>query len=192
MHAVTSALFLRRSPLPRQLTDERQGRRKATTAAVHDKFYLLRNIAERRLNQLVRLRQAFRDACDRFRRDPGVAFPVSFAYSEEAVTPSGSARTVTHRFRLWDGQALRRAHQPFAPTRYYELKENRRGFEVGPDALFLTYEGASAERETAAQAEFWFADLLRAGGFSYDPDPALLAAPTVFTHLVIHNKIREL
>ena len=176
LQAVKSALFWRRSLLPRQLIDERQDRRKAAAAAVHDKFYLFRNIAERRLNQLVRLRQALRNACARVRGDPGVAFPISLAYPEEAVTPSGSARTVTHRFRLWDGQALRRAHQPFAPTRYYEIKENRRGFEVGPNALFLTYEGASAERETAAQAEFWFADLLRAGGFSYDPDPALLAA----------------
>ena len=162
--------------MQRQLTDERRGRRKAATAAVHEKFYLFRNIAERRLNQLVRLRQAFRDACDRVRGDPGVVFPVPFSYSEEAVTPAGSARTVTHRFRLWNGQALHRAHAPIAPKRYYDFRVERHGPEIAPGLLFLTYEGASAERETAAQAELWFADLLRAGGMTYDPDPELFAA----------------
>jgi len=176
LHAVKSAAFWRRSRLPRQLTAESRGRRKAATAAVHDKFYFFRNIAERRLNQLVRLRQAFRDACGRVRSNPGTTFPVSFAYSEEVVMPAGSARTVTHRYRLWDGHALRRAHEPVAPKRYYAYKENYQGFAIRPDALFLSYEGASAERETAEQAEFWFADLLRAGGFSYDPDLAPLAA----------------
>lgn len=169
--------FWRYSPLHRQVSDERRSRRKAATAAVHDKFYLFRNIAERRLNQLVRLRQAFRDACDRARSDPDISFPVAFAYVEEAVTPTGSARTVTHRFRLWNGRVLRRAHAPVAPRRYYkEAREIARSFERSADALFLSYEGASAERETAEQAGFWFADLVRAGGLTYEPDPAFLAA----------------
>ena len=174
---VTNTFFWRRSVLNRQVNDEQQGRRKAATAAVHDKFYLFRNIAERRLNQLVRLRQAFRDACDRARSDPDVSFPVTFSYIEEAVTPAGSARTVTHRFRLWDGRALRRAHALFAPKSYYErTRAVAAGFEIAADTLFLSYEGASAERETAEQAGFWFADLAQAGALTYDTDPAFLAA----------------
>lgn len=176
LRRVTDASFWRRSPLPRRIDDESQGRRKAATAAVHGKFYLFRNIAERRLSQLVRLRQAFRDACDRARSDPTVSFPVAFAYAEEAVTPAGSARTVTHRFRLWDGHALRRAHAPVVSKRYYKVGEMARGFELGADALFLTYEGASAERETAEQAGFWFADLVRTDALTSDPDRASLAA----------------
>jgi hypothetical protein len=165
------------APLHRQVSDERRGRRKAATAAVHDKFYLFRNIAERRLNQLVRLHQVFRDACDRARSDPDISFPVAFAYVEEAVTPTGSAHTATHCFRLWNGRALRRAHAPVAPRRYYkEAREIARSFERSADALFLSYEGASAERETAEQAGFWFADLVRVGGLTYEPDPAFLAA----------------
>lgn len=116
LRPVTSTSFWERSQLNRQLRDESQDRRKAAAAAVHDKFYLFRNIAQRRLNQLVRLRQAFREACDRTRANGSAAsFPVSFVYSEEAVTSTGSSRTVTHRFRLWDGHALRRAHAPVAP-----------------------------------------------------------------------------
>ena len=166
LRPVTSALFWRRSSLCRQLSDEQRGRRKAAAAAVHDKFYLFRNIAERRLNQLVRLRQAFRDACDQARGNPGVSFPVAFAYAEEAVTPAGSARTVTHRFRLWDHHALRRAHATVANQEYYRTRAAH-GCEVSADALFLSYEGASAERETAEQAGFWFADLVRAGALTY-------------------------
>jgi hypothetical protein len=123
LRPVTSTFFWHRSALNRQVSDEQQGRRKAATAAVHDKFYLFRNIAERRVNQLVRLRQAFRGACDRARSDPDVSFPVTFVYTEEAVTPAGSARTVTHRFRLWDGHALRRA----APTRSLRRNHTTRG-----------------------------------------------------------------
>ena len=177
LRPVTNASFWRRSPLHRQVNDERRGRRKAAAAAVHEKFYLLRNIAERRLNQLVRLQQAFQEVCDRIRSDPEASFPVPFAYAEEAVTPAGSARTVTHRFRLWDGHTLRRAHAPVAPERCYkERKDAVRGFELGADTFFLSYEGASTERETAEQAEFWFADLVRGGALTYNPDPALLAA----------------
>ncbi len=176
LRPVTNTFFWRRSVLNRQVSDEQRGRRKAAAAAVHDKFYLFRNIAERRLNQLVRLRQAFQDACDKARRDPDVSFPVALAYTEEVVTPAGAARTVTHRFRLWDGHALRRAHAPVAPKHHYErTREVVGGFELGADTLFLSYEGASAGRATAEQAEFWFADLVRAGALTYDTDPAFLA-----------------
>ena len=177
LRPVSNASFWRRSLLFVQVRDESRGRRKAATAAVHNKFYLFRNIAERRLNQLVRLRQAFQDACGRVRQAGAVAsFPVAFAYTEEAVTPAGAARTVTHRFRLWDGHALRCAHAPVAPKRYYEAPEYGCGIELGADLLFLSYEGATAAAETVEPAEFWFADLTRAGGLTYDPDPAFLAA----------------
>ena len=177
LRPVSNASFWRRSSLFVQVRDESRGRRKAAAAAVHDKFYLFRNIAERRLNQLVRLRQAFQDACGHARQaDAAASFPVAFAYTEEAVTPAGAARTVTHRFRLWDGHALRRAHAPVAPKRYYEAPEYGCGIELGADLLFLSYEGASAATDTVEPAEFWFADLARAGGLTYDPDPAFLAA----------------
>lgn len=177
LRPVSNASFWRRSPLFVQVRDESRGRRKAAAAAVHDKFYLFRNIAERRLNQLVRLRQAFQDACVRARQAGAAAsFPVAFAYTEEAVTPAGATRTVTHRFRLWDGHALRRVHAPVAPKRYYEAPEYGCGIELGADLLFLSYEGASAATETVEPAEFWFADLARAGGLTYDPAPAFLAA----------------
>jgi len=175
LRPVTSAFFWRRSLLCRQVSDEQRGRRKAATAAVHYKFYLFRNIAERRLNQLVRLRQAFRDSCDQARGDPGVSFPAAFAYTEEAVTPAGSARTVTHRFRLWDHHALRRAHASVIDQEYYRARAAR-GYELSADTLFLSYEGASAERETAEQAGFWFADLVRAGALTYDGVPLSPAA----------------
>ena len=170
--------FWHRSLLYKRVDDERRKRRKAATAAMHDKFYLLRNIAERRVNQLVRLRQAFRDVCDRAGRRPDTSFPMAFSYAEEVVTPGGSARTVTHRFRLWDGHTLRRLHAPVAPKQYYAAREAAAmtGYDRGADSLFVSYEGASAEYETTEQAGFWFADLVRSGGLSYDPDPAFLAA----------------
>lgn len=178
LQAVTSATFWHHSLLYKRVDDERRKRRKAATAAVHDKFYLFRDIAERRINQLVRLRQAFRDACDRARHHPGTSFPMAFAYAEEVVTPAGSARTVTHRFRLWDGRTLRSLHAPVAPKQYYAAREAvaMTGYDRGADSLFVSYEGASAECETAEQAGFWFADLVRSGGLNYDPDPAFLAA----------------
>ena len=176
LRGVTSSLFWRRSPLARQVEDEQRGRRKAATAAIHDKFYLFRNIAERRLNQLVHLRQAFRDACDQARRNPQVSFPLAFAYTEEAVTPAGSARTVTHRFRLWDGHTLCREHAPLVDRRYYGKRKAKRGHDRCNGSFFLSYEGSTAERETVEQAQFWFADLVRAGGFTHEPNPAFLAA----------------
>ncbi len=177
LRPVSNASFWCRSPLFVQVRDESRGRRKAAAAAVHDKFYLFRNIAERRLNQLVRLRQAFQDACAHTRQDGAAAFfPVALAYTEEAVTPAGAARTVTHRFRVWDGHALRRAHAPVAPRRYYEAPEYGCGIELGADMLFLSYEGATSAADTVELAEFWFADLARAGGLTYDPYPAFLAA----------------
>ncbi len=177
LQAVTSATFWRRSVLYKQVDDERRARRKAATAAVHDKFYLFRNIAGRRVNQLVRLRQAFRDACDRARRDPDPSFPMAFAYAEELVTPAGSARSVTHSFRLWNGRTLRCLHSPVAPKQYYATREAvaMTGYDRGADSLFVSYEGASAGCETVEQAGFWFADLIRSGGLNYDPDPAFLA-----------------
>lgn len=173
LRPVTSASFWRRSRLYRQVCTEGRGRRKAATAAVHDKFYLFRNIAERRLNQLVRLAQAFQEATDRVQATGStVSFPLAFTYSEEAVMPTGSARTVTHRFRLWNGHALARAHAPVAPKRYYKASTAERGFEIGADAFYISYEGTSAETE----AEFWFADLVRAGGLTHEPDLAFLTA----------------
>lgn len=176
LRPVTSATFWHRSGLWRQVSDDRRYRRKAATAVIHDRFYLFRHIADRRVNQLVRLRQAFREACERVRRDPGTSFPLAFSYCEEAVTASGSSRTVTHRFRLWDGHTLRRIHAPVAPKLFYADREGVTGYDRGADDLYVSYEGSSPERETAEQAGFWFVELVRSGGLTWDPDPEFLAA----------------
>jgi len=85
LRPVSSASFWRRSPLFVQVRDESRGRRKAAAAAVHDKFYLFRNIAERRLNQLVRLRQAFQEACSRVRQDNWTGSPVRHMWTAPSL-----------------------------------------------------------------------------------------------------------
>ena len=176
LRPVTSTTFWHRSGLWTQVADDRRKRRKAATAAVHDKFYLFRNIADRRVNQLVRLRKAFWEACERVRHNPGTPFPLAFSYSEEAVTPSGASRRVAHSFRLWDGHTLRRLHAPLAPKLFYADREGLPGFECGADGLYVSLESSSAEGDTVEESGFWFVELVRSGGLTWEPDPEFLAA----------------
>ena len=71
---------------------------------------------------------------------------MAFTYTEELVTPAGSARSVTHSFRLWNGRTLRCLHSPVAPKHYYAISLAK----LSPSAANVRRTGAGAGIEALA------------------------------------------
>src|SRR3546814_8061945 len=96
---------------------EQKARRKQATDVIHDKFYLLRDIAERRRIQLDRMRTGYLNAI-KHHKSSKCELPFSFSISDETVLPSGHIKNVRHSFNLWTAKALRTAHRPSAGDFY--------------------------------------------------------------------------
>src|SRR3546814_15082266 len=105
------------------ISAEQKARRKQATDVIHDKFYLLRDIAERRRIQLDRMRTGYLNAI-KHHKSSKCELPFSFSISDETVLPSGHIKNVRHSFNLWTAKALRTAQKPSAG-------ENRKSVEKG-------------------------------------------------------------
>ncbi|MGL6252359.1 MAG: tyrosine-type recombinase/integrase [Billgrantia desiderata] len=155
--------FWHRSTIHREVRAEQRMRRKAATAVVHDRFYLLRDIAERRCIQVERLYTAFRDAIAHHERK-GEALPISFSITDETVSASGRTRPTQQHFRLWDAATLRSVHEPVAEDFYYhqDQRQRMRAAVCDQAGYFLSYEGGHARDDADAVEPYWFIELLQA------------------------------
>ncbi|WP_136253677.1 tyrosine-type recombinase/integrase [Onishia niordana] len=166
--------FWHRSTIHREVRADQKMRRKAATAVVHDRFYLLRDVAERRCIQVERLYSAFLDAIAHHERD-GEALPMSFSITDETVSASGRTRKTQQHFRLWDAAALRSVHEPMAEDYYYHQNQRQRMRSTVCDqaGYFLSYEGSHARDDVDVIEPYWFIELLQANVLksqSIDPD----------------------
>ncbi|SHF59328.1 site-specific integrase [Halomonas sp. M20] len=155
--------FWHRSTLHRDVRTDQRMRRKAATAVVHDRFYLLRDVAERRCIQVERLHTAFQDAMAHHERE-GEALPMSFSITDETVSTSGRTRSTQQHFRLWDAATLRSVHEPVAEDFYYHQDQRQRIRATICDQAryFLSYEGGHACDDATLIEPYWFIELLQA------------------------------
>ena len=168
--------FWNHSTLHGEVREDQKNRRKAATAVIHDKFYLLRDIAERRRIQIERMKNAFAAAMQRHKntREP---LPMSFSIIDETVSGSGNTRRVRHHFKLWNSQTLRALHEPVAHEDYYSYRDTQPGHPSrGQGTYFLTYDGGHAEDDPRCEQSYWFMELIDAKAFHYSPDPGFLAS----------------
>jgi len=155
--------FWHRSTIHRDVRTDQRMRRKAATAVVHDRFYLLRDVAERRCTQVERLHTAFQDAIAHHERE-GEALPMSFSITDETVSTSGRTRPTQQHFRLWDAATLRSVHEPVAEDFYYHQDQRQRIRATVCDqaGYFLSYESGHARNDTTLIEPYWFIELLQA------------------------------
>jgi len=168
IRAVRDDHFWRTSTLARDISATQRAKRKAKVAVVHSKFYQLRELAERRMLLVVRLRDAVDSALAKVKGKRGKKFPIRFEVTEEIFHADRSTEVVTFRLALWNGPALREYHLEKGDRNYYD-------HTVGSDpnhpsrwsvSYFLTYDPST--RGDPSHSRYWFTDLLRAGGMGGD------------------------
>lgn len=160
--------FWHRSTIDKEVRAEQRMRRKAATAVVHDRFYLLRDVAERRCIQVERLHTAFLDAIAHHERE-GEALPMSFSITDEMVSTSGCTRPTKQHFKLWDATTLRSVHEPVAEDFYYhqDQRQRMRASVCDQAGYFLGYEGGHALDDADVEAPYWFIELLQANALKF-------------------------
>jgi hypothetical protein len=157
--------FWHHSTIHREVQSEQKARRKKATDVVHDKFYLFRDIAERRRIQLGRMRAAYINAIEHHKKTK-CELPFAFSINDDTtVLPSGTVKNVRHQFRLWNATALRSAHASTAGDFYERASPYQRSISAKGDLYFLSYEGGHHADNCNTSEPYWFIDLLKVKAF---------------------------
>lgn len=156
---VSDVHFWQRSQKHKEVRQEQIIRRKAMTDAVHEKFYLLRDIAERRRIQLERMVEAYAQAI-KHHQNTQCELPYRFSITDESVLSSGGIKTVCHHFRLWNARSLRHVHQPLSTDFYDSASPYQKSISEKLDLYFLEYEGGYLDGQTDNAEPYWFTELL--------------------------------
>jgi|TARA_R110002126_G_C10489521_1_gene503248 hypothetical protein len=158
--------FWHRSNIHGETRADQKTRRKEATAVVHDKFYLFRDVAERRQIQIERLHTAFTNAIAHHEKTEA-GLPLTFSITDETALASGNARKVKQHFKLWNSTALRLAHEPYAEDFYYRRDQQKEHIVHEEGRYFLSYEGGHSEENSGEVAPYWFVELLEARALGY-------------------------
>lgn len=133
--------------------EEAKSKRKKKTDVVHNKFYILRNIAERRGVQINRLLEAYNSLIDQHRLGE-IQLPYHFSISDESITDNGSIFEVEHKLCLWDCTTLTQIHSQIKPDFYkYATPSQQKIFDL-QGLYFLHYEGGSTK--SGMSLDYWF------------------------------------
>jgi hypothetical protein len=153
--------FWDESPYHNVLRNEQITRRKKSTDVVHNKFYLLRDIADRRRTQIRRLNSAYLSAIEQHKKER-FDLPYSFSILDESPQSNGVVREVRHHFQLWDAATLKSLHESMDPDFYKSGLTHQKTIEAMTSDYFLSYEGGHQEGELDSKMPYWFMDALMA------------------------------
>lgn len=164
--------FWDKSSLHKRIDESRKQRRKQATAAVHEKYYLLRDVADRRTTQLERLHTALQESIECVQN--GEALPFKFFIVDDTVSSTGAIRKVTHYLTLWDGPTLRSKHAAEFPNAYKKKSAAAIELYAKEQKYYLSYEGGRSEGAVTSTDDYWFMELLSANVFSQASDKSFL------------------
>lgn len=133
--------------------EEAKSKRKKKTDVVHDKFYILRNIAERRCIQITRLAEAYKSVIDQHKAGK-IQLPYNFSISDESITDNGRIFDVEHKLTLWDCNTLTQIHSQTKPDFYKYATSAQKNIFNAPGLYFLHYAGSSTT--SGMSLDYWF------------------------------------
>ena len=147
--------FWKQSKLPQKETSERESRKKADVAVIHENFHLLRDVAERRVGLVTRLRNAYLQAVDAARS--GGSTPFDFEIEDEVLEPGRGVVKAVFRLTLWRAKDLKTLHEEHGGARYYSQRD-RDYLPDHPseqDGYYVTY-----SRNNLKSDRYWFSDIV--------------------------------
>ncbi|WP_445296360.1 site-specific integrase [Chitinimonas sp. PSY-7] len=167
LRKVSDSRFWTQSSQYSEVRDAAKRRRKDRTDAVHAKFYVLRDVAERRQIQLSRLRTAFRTAVAQCQQS-GTRLPMAFKYADEEISESNRITPVLRHFNIWTPRALYEQALVAFPT-IAAMYANSRSLQdfVGDEKIYLLGYKLPALRSPDSLAEYgWFFRSAEESGWS--------------------------
>jgi hypothetical protein len=145
----------------RGIDEERRRNRKEETDAVLPHFIDIRAEAHFRYNRMVRLRQAFKDACYRV-VSRSQSLPFEFSYEEGEGLEVGTPAQERLHFRLWDRRSFTLAHSDKYCSGTVERAKYKMGYYADDEQrLYLEFLGAERLVDDGPPEGLWFEDLLR-------------------------------
>lgn len=170
-------LFWRESNVRKVNEDNRKSERKSNVSGVHEKFYHLRELTERRYHQVNRLYLAYLEAVKAAKN--GKELPIKIQLTEEIMTEEFAIKVVNFNLLLWNGVALKKYHQQVEKTDFYKnVTDNHPSNDI--DKYYLTYDNSYTEDKNF----YWFSRLLSAGYLSNDIGlKSIEVSRTIFNNL---------
>jgi hypothetical protein len=160
LRGVTDDHFWRHSVIHSEVRSDQITRRKKETDVVHEKFYLFRDITERRLIQVTRMRAAYLSAIESH-KNGNCKLPFAYSIEDESVLSNGSVKKVRQHFRLWNASTLRQAHRQVNDIFYDYASPYLTQIIECDELYFLSYEGGTCEHVPNVPEPYWFIELLR-------------------------------
>lgn len=149
--------FWRESRLAQKDQESREARRKEEVAVVHEQFYLLREVAERRVGLVIRLREAYMQAIKAVQE--GASTPLELVVEDEVLEVGRKPQKAKFYLTLWRASDLKELHEQHGGAAYYAKRE----VSYLPDhpsrqsGYYLTY---SRTLHEPPSDRYWFSDIV--------------------------------
>lgn len=141
--------------------EKSKSKRKSKVSDIHEKFYHLRELVERRYHQVNRLYLAYLDGIQAAKN--GNKLPIKIQIIEEVMSGDFSIKTTEFNFLLWNGRSLKEYHEKFYNENYYK-KLHEEHPSNSDNKYYLTYDyNFKSEKKY-----YWFSELLTAGYIGND------------------------
>jgi integrase len=159
----------------------RRAKVKEKTDAVHSQFHKIRFFAKSRLNQVRRLREAFKSAIT-YVEENDVPLPYMFSYKEKVINERGRTVNQTVYLTLWDHVTIFDLAVSEGYSTTAEAKRARKRLEgrFAREHSYYDIELRGAESPDAITVPFWFVDLFDNDVFSHTRNPETLRACSEF------------
>ncbi len=153
----------------REVKLQQRQARKVETEAVVPHYAALRVQAHFRYNRVVRLRQAYQQACLTIEREQP-ALPFAFSYEEGANPARGIPPQERLFFRVWDRRSFVLAHAAdYSDTPISGARQHLQAFDDQHNHLYLEFVRAERLGSEAPPEGWWFSELLRLGILGVGP-----------------------
>jgi integrase len=159
----------------------RRAKVKEKTDTVHSQFHKIRFFAKARLNQVSRLREAFKSAIT-YVEDNAVPLPYVFSYKEKVIDERGRTTSQTVHLTLWDHVSIFDLAVSEGYSTTDEAKRARKVSEgrFAPDQRYYEIEVRGAESKDGGTVPFWFVELFDNDVFSQTRNPEALRKRSEF------------
>lgn len=151
--AIKDTYFWTHADPQSSIREETKSRRKQKTDVIHDKFYVLRNISERRSLQMERLNLAYAAVIEQHKVGE-IELPYHFSVADESINEYGKIIEVQQKFSLWDLKSLVKVHSRVNPDYYKNATLAQQNVFNGANEYFLHYDGGTTS--SAISLNYWF------------------------------------
>lgn len=159
----------------------RRAKVKEKTDAVHSHFHEIRFFAKARLNQVRRLREAFKSAVA-YVEENKISPPYKFSYKEKVIDESGRTVNQTIHLTLWDDISSfdLAISKGYSSTRERKLERKRLTGRFANDQRYYEIELNGVESRNVRTVPFWFIELFDLEMFSNTQNAETLRARSEF------------